>query len=125
MNGRFIETCTTATKIVQHGALEYCRDFVNQTGRSLLSWEVVLHHNLDGATCAACGGPFKTPRPGCGTAVWIEMRPDGDQLYHSEASGARECRPADIPIWWHVLKSPDDDESGQLQLNLLEFDEEP
>lgn len=55
MDRRFIETCTTATAIVRAGGLKVCRDFIDQTGRPLLSREVVLHHNLDGATCAACG----------------------------------------------------------------------
>lgn len=127
MGVQFHETCTTATKIVQAGMLRTCREYVNQTGRSLLSWEVVLHHNLDGVVCAACGGSFKTPPPGCGTAVWIEMRPDGDRLYHSDSDAGenKECRPADIPIWWDITGLPDDGDGESAQLNLFEFVEEP
>lgn len=117
-----IESCTTATMIEQQaGALERCRAWVAQMGRPLLSWEVVGHWNVAAETCAACGGAFEEPPFGCGTAVWIEMRPDGDRLYHSEASGKRECRPAGVPIWWHVPLLGEDAESEAVQSDIFGF----
>ena len=96
---------------------------IAQTGKSLLSSAVLLYGycGLENETCAGCGGAFTHHNNGAGTAVVIELRPDGNSLYHCKGNLEPDCWPADVPFWHSVIQPPSEELEQQAeQLNLFD-----